>query len=73
MPGEDGIQLIREVRELDLRRGTRTPAAALTALARTEDRRMALSAGYQMHVAKPIDPFELAVAVEQLAHGEMAS
>jgi len=73
MPGEDGIQLIREVRELDSRRGTRTPAAALTALARTEDRRRALNAGYQMHVAKPIDPFELAVTVEQLAHGEMAS
>ena len=32
-----------------------------------------LSAGYQMHVAKPIDPFELAVTVEQLAHGEVAS
>jgi signal transduction histidine kinase/ActR/RegA family two-component response regulator len=73
MPGEDGIQLIREVRELDARRGTRTPAAALTALARTEDRRCALNAGYQMHVAKPIDPFELAVAVEQLAHSEVAS
>jgi signal transduction histidine kinase/CheY-like chemotaxis protein len=73
MPGEDGIQLIREVRALDSQRGTRTPAAALTALARTEDRRRALSAGYQMHVAKPIDPFELAVTVEQLAHGEMAS
>jgi signal transduction histidine kinase/ActR/RegA family two-component response regulator len=73
MPGEDGIQLIREVRELDSRQGTRTPAAALTALARTEDRQRALSAGYQMHVAKPIDPFELAVTVEQLAHGEVAS
>jgi len=73
MPGEDGIQLIREVRKLDSQRGTRTPAAALTALARTEDRRRALTAGYQMHVAKPIDPFELAVTVEQLAHGEVAS
>jgi signal transduction histidine kinase/CheY-like chemotaxis protein len=73
MPVEDGIQLIREVRELDSRRGTRTPAAALTALARTEDRHRALSAGYQMHVAKPIDPFELAVTVEQLAHGGVAS
>jgi CheY-like chemotaxis protein len=73
MPGEDGIQLIREVRALDLQRGTRTPAAALTALARTDDRRRALSAGYQMHVAKPIDPYELAVTVDQLAHGEVAS
>jgi CheY-like chemotaxis protein len=56
------------VRELDRARGRRTPAAALTAMARAEDRRQALNAGYQMHVAKPIDPFELAVAVEQLVH-----
>lgn len=68
MPGGDGLQLIRMVRELDAARGRTTPAAALTALARTEDRRQALSAGFQMHVTKPIDPFELAVAVEQLAH-----
>jgi signal transduction histidine kinase len=69
MPDEDGLQLIREVRELDQQRGRNTPAAALTALGRSEDRRKALSAGYQMHVAKPIDPFELAAAVEQLAQG----
>jgi signal transduction histidine kinase/CheY-like chemotaxis protein len=66
MPGDDGLQLIRDVRELDAARGRRTPAAALTALARSSDRRSALEAGYQMHVAKPIDPFELAVAVQQL-------
>ena len=68
MPGEDGLELIRTVRLLDAASGRRTPAAALTAMARTEDRRQALEAGFQMHVAKPIDPFELAVAVEQLAH-----
>jgi signal transduction histidine kinase/CheY-like chemotaxis protein len=66
MPGEDGLQLIREVRELDAARGRHTPAAALTALVRSTDRQSALDAGYEMHVAKPIDPFELAVAVEQL-------
>jgi signal transduction histidine kinase len=66
MPGQDGLQLIRDVRQLDAARGRITPAAALTALARSTDRRDALEAGYQMHVAKPIDPFELAVAVEQL-------
>ncbi|HUR34587.1 MAG TPA: ATP-binding protein [Vicinamibacterales bacterium] len=66
MPGGDGLQFIREVRALDNARGRRTPAAALTALARSSDRRDALAAGYQMHVAKPIDPFELAAAVEQL-------
>jgi signal transduction histidine kinase/CheY-like chemotaxis protein len=68
MPGEDGLKLIRDLRKLDIERGRKTPAAALTALARTEDRRTALNAGFQMHVAKPIDPFELAVAVEHLAH-----
>ncbi len=66
MPDEDGLQLIRDVRRLDARLGRTTPAAALTALARTSDRREALDAGYQMHVAKPIDPLELATTVEQL-------
>jgi signal transduction histidine kinase/CheY-like chemotaxis protein len=66
MPDEDGLALIRQIRSLDDAHGGRTPAAALTALARTEDRWRALNAGYQMHVAKPIDPYELASAVEQL-------
>ena len=68
MPEEDGLQLIHAIRDLDEGRGRRTPAAALTALARTEDRRRALNAGFQMHVAKPIDPDELVKAVERLAH-----
>lgn len=66
MPGEDGLQFIREVRTIDLERGRHTPAAALTGLARASDRREALDAGYEMHVIKPIDPVELAMAVEQL-------
>jgi signal transduction histidine kinase/CheY-like chemotaxis protein len=70
MPGADGIQLIREVRELDAALGRHTPAAALTALVRSSDRRSALEAGFEMHVAKPIDAFELAVAVEQLIKDE---
>ncbi len=45
MPGEDGLQLIREVRELDAARGRTTPAAAFTALARSSDRRDALERG----------------------------
>jgi hypothetical protein len=68
MPGEDGLDLIRKIRALEAPTGRHVPAAALTALARSEDRRRALSAGYQMHVVKPIDPLELATAVEQLAH-----
>jgi signal transduction histidine kinase/ActR/RegA family two-component response regulator len=67
MPGEDGLQLIHAIREIDAKLDRRTPAAALTGLARTEDRRRALSAGYQMHIAKPIDPFELVSTVERLA------
>jgi CheY-like chemotaxis protein len=70
MPGADGLQLIREVREFDAARGRHTPAAALTGLVRSTDRQHALEAGYEMHVAKPIDPFELAVAVEQLMKDE---
>ncbi len=68
MPGEDGLDLIRNIRALEATTGRHTPAAALTALARSEDRRRALSAGYEMHVAKPVDPLELASAVEQLVH-----
>ena len=66
MPGEDGLQLIRDVRQIDARLGRLTPAAAVTALARTDDRRRALNAGFQMHLAKPIDPAELAATVQQL-------
>jgi signal transduction histidine kinase len=67
MPGENGLQFIRQIRSAE-RTGAVTPAAALTALVRADDRREALRAGFQMHVAKPIDPFELASMVEQLAH-----
>lgn len=70
MPDGDGLDLIREVRILDEQRGRRTPAAALTALARSDDRLRALAAGYQIHVVKPIDPFELASAVERLARSD---
>ena len=67
MPDEDGLQLIREIRQIDRASGRVTPAAALTALARTDDRRRALTAGYQMHVAKPVDPSELVSTIERLA------
>lgn len=70
MPGENGYQFIQEVRAFDRQRGRHTPAAAFTALARASDRRDALAAGYEMLVVKPIDPFELAMAVEQLVKVE---
>jgi signal transduction histidine kinase/ActR/RegA family two-component response regulator len=68
MGREDGLQFIRDIRKLENAGGRTTPAAALTALARTDDRRRALNAGYQMHVAKPVDPAELAATVDRLAH-----
>jgi CheY-like chemotaxis protein len=67
MPGEDGISLIRRVRELDPERGGRVPAAALTAYTQASDRERALSAGFQAFLAKPVDPRELAAAVARLA------
>jgi signal transduction histidine kinase/DNA-binding response OmpR family regulator len=56
MPNEDGYSLIRKVRQLKSKRARKTPAVALTAYATDEDRLQALSAGFQMHVAKPIEP-----------------
>jgi len=66
MPVEDGYGLIRRVRKLPKKRGGQTPALALTAYARTEDRVRALSEGYQVHLAKPVDRFELAAVVSSL-------
>jgi signal transduction histidine kinase/ActR/RegA family two-component response regulator len=66
MPGEDGYALIKQVRALPPERGGRTPAAALTAYARDEDRGRVLTAGYQLHIAKPFNPKELLAAVSDL-------
>ena len=67
MPEEDGYSLIRAIRALPPDRGGSTPAAAVTALARPEDRRRALLAGFQTHVAKPVDIVELVAVVASLA------
>ena len=67
MPYEDGYTLIRKVRALPAERGGRTPAVALTAYAREQDRIRALVAGFQSHVVKPVKPAELMVVVAQLA------
>ena len=61
MPDRDGFHLIRAIRGLDAQAGGQTPAVALTAFAHPDDRTRALLAGYQFHLAKPIDP-ELLVA-----------
>jgi CheY-like chemotaxis protein len=63
MPGEDGYTFIRKVRDIEKQTGTWTPAVALTAYARSEDRMQALRAGYQMHVSKPIEPIEFVLVV----------
>jgi CheY-like chemotaxis protein len=67
MPVADGYQFIREIRSLGEHEGGRTPAIALTAFARSEDRMRAMLAGYQVHVSKPIEPQELAVTVQMLS------
>jgi signal transduction histidine kinase len=67
MPDEDGYSLIRQVRALPADRGGNVPAAALTAYVRAEDRARALAAGFQMHMAKPVDPVELVSMVAALA------
>ena len=67
MPGKDGYDMIRAVRELERGKDRQTPAVALTAFARSEDRMRALQAGYQMHVSKPVEPAELITVVASLA------
>jgi len=67
MPEEDGLSFIKRVRALPREEGGRTPAVALTAYARLEDRTRALRAGFNTHVAKPVDPTELLAVVSSLA------
>ncbi|HEU4794505.1 MAG TPA: ATP-binding protein [Pyrinomonadaceae bacterium] len=70
MPDEDGYSFINRVRSLPQHEGGETPAAALTAYAREEDRRQALAAGYQMHIAKPIGAGQLVLMIAKLAGRE---
>jgi len=67
MPDTDGYMLMRAVRELP--RAARIPAIALTAFARGEDRTAALRAGFDMHLAKPVEPSELLVVIATLVQG----
>ncbi|PYQ25055.1 MAG: hypothetical protein DMF81_03705 [Acidobacteria bacterium] len=66
MPGQNGYDLVRRLRALPPERGGRVAAAALTAYARAEDRLEALRAGFQFHMAKPVDPRELIAVVASL-------
>ena len=67
MPGQDGLELIRRIRARPGDRGGQVPAAALTAYARAGDRARVLSAGFSMHLPKPIEPDELIAIVISLA------
>jgi CheY-like chemotaxis protein/two-component sensor histidine kinase len=67
MPDRDGYQLIRDVRQLGAAEGGRTPAVALTAFARSEDRTRAMLAGYQVHMTKPVEPQELVATIRSVA------
>jgi PAS domain S-box-containing protein len=70
MPEEDGYEVLRRLRAQEEERGLaisqRLPAIALTALARAEDRLRALTAGFQMHVAKPVEMAELITVIASL-------
>jgi CheY-like chemotaxis protein len=69
MPGEDGYSLIRRLRARETGETGFVPAAALTSLAREEDRIEALRAGFQLHLSKPIDAVSLVEAVRTLTGG----
>jgi PAS domain S-box-containing protein len=66
MPNEDGYTLIRRVRALPREQGGETPAVALTAYARSEDRMKAVLAGFDQHVVKPVEPAELIAMIASL-------
>lgn len=63
MPEQDGYSLLAQVRSLRLEDGAEVPAIALTAFARPEDRARALAAGFQAHLAKPVEQRELLAAI----------
>jgi PAS domain S-box-containing protein len=67
MPRTDGFAFIEQLRQHENAKVREIPAAALTAYARSEDRVKALRAGFQIHLAKPIDPSELVTTIASLA------
>ncbi len=67
MPGVDGYALMRTIRAMPSDKGGRTPALALTAYARDSDSEEAFAAGFQRHIAKPVDPSALVAVVASVA------
>jgi signal transduction histidine kinase len=70
MPGDDGYSLLRKVRARPAEKGGETPAIALTAYARSEDEQRSLDAGFQLHLAKPVEPQVLVASVARLSGRE---
>jgi CheY-like chemotaxis protein len=70
MPDVDGYTLIQRIRALPVEKGGAVSAIALTAYAKGEDQQKALESGYQVHIAKPLEPDKLVQAVAELAHGQ---
>jgi len=66
LPGDDGYVLIQKLRQRQGDYGRSMPALAVTAYARAEDRTRALSAGFQLHVAKPLEPADFVAAIARL-------
>lgn len=73
MPEEDGYGLIRKVRALEAERGGKIPAIALTAYASSEERLRALSAGFQIHLPKPVEPSELIAVLANMGSRSTAT
>ena len=71
MPGEDGFDLIKRVRQIPTDQSKPMPAIALTAFARTQDRLRILNAGFQMHVPKPVQPVELRTVVASVTRNSI--
>jgi PAS domain S-box-containing protein len=72
MAGENGYELIRKIRSMDPKKGGRIPAIALTAYAGAADRRRALLAGFQTHLAKPVEPDDLLAVIQSLTYQQEA-
>ena len=71
MPAQDGYQLIRQIRAIDSELG-RIPAVAVTGYATADDVQRALTAGFQLHISKPMDPAAFVAAVADLARVDRA-
>lgn len=67
MPEMDGYSLIEKIRTMSPEKGGHVPAVALTAFAGSEDRRQSMMAGFDIHVAKPVEPGELVAVIVRLA------